>query len=88
LAITDGIAECTPNVARGRDDAAFPCTADRDRLPAQLRVVALLDRCVERIHVDMDDLARPGRLGRRSFRALFGPHVSPYPNWWAGGCGS
>jgi hypothetical protein len=36
---------------------------NRDRLPAQLRVVALFDGCVESIHVDMDDLARAARLG-------------------------
>ena len=63
-----------------RDDAAFPRSADRDRLPTQLRIVTLFDRCVERIHVDMDDLARSyGRLGRRAVRALFGPHFSPLP---------
>jgi len=73
-------AELARFVARGRDDAAFPRSADRDRLPAQLRIVALFDRCVERIHVDMDDLARScGRLGRRAVRALFGPHFSPLP---------
>jgi hypothetical protein len=73
-------AELARFVARGRDDAAFPRSADRDRLPTQLRIVALFDRCVERIHVDMDDLARScGRLGRRAVRALFGPHFSPLP---------
>ncbi|SEN81979.1 hypothetical protein SAMN05443254_1122 [Bradyrhizobium sp. OK095] len=32
-------------------------SADGDRLAAGGRIVALLDRCVERIHVDVDDLA-------------------------------
>jgi hypothetical protein len=31
--------------------------ADRDRLPAKRRIVALFDRRVEGVHVDMDDLA-------------------------------
>ena len=42
-------AELSCFVARGRDDAAFARTTDRDRLSAQLRIVALFDRCVERI---------------------------------------
>ena len=71
-------AELARFVARGRDDAAFPRSADRDRLPTQRRIVALFDRCVERIHVDMDDLARScRRLGRRPLRALFGRHFNP-----------
>ena len=32
-------------------------SADRDRLAPQLRIIALLDRRVKGIHVDMDDLA-------------------------------
>jgi hypothetical protein len=32
-------------------------TADRDRLTLERRIVALFDRRVEGIHVDMDDLA-------------------------------
>jgi hypothetical protein len=43
-------------------DAALARSADRDRLAAQLRVVALFDGCIESIHVDMDDLARAARL--------------------------
>jgi hypothetical protein len=31
---------------------------DRDRATPQLRIVALLDRRIERVHVDMDDLAQ------------------------------
>ena len=43
-------------VARGRDDAAaIGLPADRERLAAQRRVVALLDRRVERVHVDVKD---------------------------------
>src|SRR5205823_9313300 len=48
-------------VARGRDDAAALRTAaDRDRSPAERRIVALLDRRVERVHVDVEDLAEAG----------------------------
>src|SRR6267143_475816 len=70
-------AELPRFVACGRNDASFARSADRDRLPAQLRIVTLFDRCVERIHVDMNDFARPARLGRGFLRALFGPHFSP-----------
>jgi len=35
--------------------------ADRDRTAPKLRVVALFDRCIERVHVDIDDLARRER---------------------------
>jgi hypothetical protein len=41
--------------------------ADRDRLSAEFRIIALLDRRVEGVHVDMDDL--PHSLPSR-FRAL------------------
>ena len=45
-------------VARGGDDAAaIRLAADRERLAAQRRVVALLDRRVERVHVDVEDAA-------------------------------
>jgi hypothetical protein len=49
-------------VARRGDDAALGRSAHRDRLAAQIRIVALLDRrCV---HVDVDDLAMRRRAGR------------------------
>jgi hypothetical protein len=45
-------------VARGRDDAAaVRLTADGDRLAAQRRIVALFNRCVERVHVEVEDAA-------------------------------
>jgi hypothetical protein len=44
-------------VARGGDDAALGRTAHCHRLAAQVRIIALLDRRVKGIHVDMDDLA-------------------------------
>ena len=45
-------------VARRRHDAAaVGLAADRQRLAAQRRVVALLDRRVERVHVDVKDPA-------------------------------
>jgi hypothetical protein len=67
-------AELPRFVACGCDDTSFARSADRDRLPAQLRIVTLFDRRVERIHVDMDDFAQPLRLGRGFFRVVFGPH--------------
>src|SRR5262249_59747842 len=44
-------------VARGRHDAALARATDRDGLAAELRIVPLLDGRVERIHVDVNDLA-------------------------------
>src|SRR5215472_8632720 len=66
-------------VACRRDHAALARSANRDRLAAQIRVIALFDGCVESIHVDMDDLARAARLARETFRALFCAHQSPLP---------
>jgi hypothetical protein len=66
-------------VARSGDDTALARAADGNRLAAQLRVVALFDRCVERIHIDMDDFARAARPGCGSFRGSFRPHVRPLP---------
>ena len=48
-------------IACRRDDAALARAAHRDGLAAQLGFVALLDRRVEGVHVDVDDLARPCR---------------------------
>ena len=50
-------------VACRSNDAALARAADRDRLAAQIRVIALFDGCVESIHIDMDDFARAARLG-------------------------
>jgi hypothetical protein len=72
-------AELARFVTGGRDVASFARSADRGRLAAQLRVIALFDGCVESIHADMDDLARSARLARETIRALFGFHVSPLP---------
>ena len=55
-------AETAGLVARGRHDPALARAADRDRLAAKLRIVPLLDGCVERIHVDVDNLAPSRRL--------------------------
>ena len=57
-----GMAERTPKrarlVARGADDApALGRAAHGDRAAARARVVALLDGRVERVHVDVQDLA-------------------------------
>ncbi len=51
-------------VARRRDDAAaFRAPADGNRPSAQRRVVPLLDRRVERVHVHVKDLAERGHCG-------------------------
>ena len=72
-------AELPRFVACGRNHAAFARSADRDRFPAQLRIVTLFDRCVKRVHVDMDDFARPARLGREALLAPFTARFSPVP---------
>jgi hypothetical protein len=46
-------------ITRGGDDPALARSADGDRLSAQLGIIALLDRCIEGVHVDMNDLALP-----------------------------
>ena len=62
-------AELARLVARGADDAPLVRTAaaDDDRLAAQLRAVALLDRGEERVEVDVQD--RPGRALTRGILA-------------------
>src|SRR6202022_1075519 len=47
-------------VACGGDNAALARSADGNRFAAQVRIVALLDGRIERIHVYMDNLALPG----------------------------
>jgi hypothetical protein len=44
-------------IACCRDDAAFARSSDRDRLAAQLGIIALFHRRVERVHVDMNDFS-------------------------------
>ena len=73
-------AELSGFVARCRDDPARPRSADRDWLPTQLWMVSLFNRCVERIHVDMDDFARSARLGRDALCTLFDRHFSLSPD--------
>jgi hypothetical protein len=58
--------------------------ADSDRAAPELRIVALLDRRIERVHVDMDDLAQ------RHAATLTGPEWKEnpdrsgdaVPSWW------
>ena len=77
-------AELARFVARGSHDAALGRTAYRYRLAAELRIVALLDGRVERIHVDVDDLAMrrrrdaPLRVGGGHTRIIqtFGKRVA------------
>jgi hypothetical protein len=65
-------------IARGGDDAALGRAAYCHRLAAQVRIVALLHRRIEGIHVDMDDLAvKRGRnavfrIGRNHGRIVQG----------------
>ena len=58
-ALNIGMAERTPldagDVAGGRDDAAL-AAADDDRLVLQLGIVALLDRRIEGVAVDMREM--------------------------------
>ncbi len=48
-------------VAGCRHDAALAGSADGDRLAAKIRIVPLLDGCIEGVHVDVDDLALAAR---------------------------
>src|SRR3984885_13292518 len=52
-------------VARRGNDAAFRRIADRHRPALQGRIITLLDRRIERVHVDMDDLANRPFVHRR-----------------------
>jgi hypothetical protein len=52
-------AELPRFIACGRHDATFAGASDGDRFAAQIRVVALFDGRVKRIHVDMNDLSLP-----------------------------
>ena len=54
-------AELPRFVARRRYDAALAGSTDGDRLAAEVRIVPLLDGCIEGIHVDVDDLPLAGR---------------------------
>ena len=58
-------AETSRLVARRGNDAAFGRIADRHRLAFEGRIVALFDRRIERVHVDVDDLAHPPFVHRR-----------------------
>jgi hypothetical protein len=50
-------------------------TAHRHRLSPKIRVVALLDRRVEGVHVDMDDLALGG-IGHGKILLSYRPFLS------------
>ena len=44
-----------PGLTRGRaDDGPLALPGNDDRLTSQLRIIALLDGSVERVHIDMD----------------------------------
>jgi len=55
------MAEWTPKLLASYEAAQttdrLPFPGDDHWLAAQLRIVALLDRCVKRVHIDMDDFS-------------------------------
>jgi ATP-dependent exoDNAse (exonuclease V) beta subunit len=55
-------------IARGRYDAATSGIPDRDRSASERGIIALLDRRIECVHVDVDDLANQRLAHRRSYR--------------------
>ena len=59
-------AELSNFVAGGRYDSAAVDSADDDRLAGGLGIVALFNRCIERIHVNMKN------------SAMTGPHASTW----------
>jgi hypothetical protein len=70
-------AEFSRFVACGSDDAALARSADGNRFAAEPRIVALLHRGVESIHVDMEDLALPGGLVRDVSVRIYGGAPRP-----------
>src|ERR1035437_5731059 len=77
-------AELASLVAAGADDATgMRVAADDDRLAAQLRVVALLDRREERVEIHMNDAE--AAAGHRQIMARLRAHgegpsaTPPYP---------
>src|ERR1700757_2621660 len=50
-------AEAPGLVRSGANDRAVTLPSDDYRLAAQLGIIALLDRSVKRVHVDMDDFS-------------------------------
>src|SRR5271169_1540156 len=51
-------AEAPGLVRSGADDRAIAQPGNDHRIPAQMRIIALLNRSVERVHVDMDDFSQ------------------------------
>ena len=47
-------------VTRRRDHTALGGMADCDGPPTKAWIIALLDRCIERVHVDVDDFTDAG----------------------------
>ena len=88
VASTIGIALRTPNGRTSYEAASTTprrrVAADDDRLAAQLGLVALLDRRVERVHVEVDDrpLADHGGLEYRS--AFSAGEAARRTRWWSG----
>jgi hypothetical protein len=57
-------AELARFIAGSSDNASLPRAPNRDRPPAQHRIIALLHGRIKRIHIDMDDsTSRQTRFG-------------------------
>src|SRR5258708_570108 len=69
-------AELARFVAGRRHDAALPRAADGDRLAAKIRIVPLLDGCIEGVHVDVDDLPLTARGSCLIVIVLDGGHIA------------
>ena len=62
----DDVTTPSRHIARRSNDAAFGRIPDRYRLALESRIVTLFYRRIERVHVDVDDLANPPFvIGRR-----------------------
>jgi len=57
-------AELPSLIAGSRHNATLLSAPHGNRTPTQGRIIALLYRCVERVHVDVDDFADLLRHGR------------------------
>jgi hypothetical protein len=66
-------------VAGHRDAVAGLHSANGDRRAAQLRIIPLFDRSIERIHADMDDFAGSVRLESHPYFTLLNVYFSLSP---------
>jgi len=66
-------------VGSGTNHGTLSLPRNDHRLAAQLRIIALFNRSVERVHVDMDDFSH--EVGRHELAGCFG--VLPMVDWKA-----